>query len=792
MALRPSALAAARALLRRPAAPVAVAARALSTGTPRHAWLRKDKDGAADPPADDDLPLTSFQQKIAALETHAVESRADANPEPQVALLRALAEGGEYRGLIGYYESIALASPPEGSDALVKSPEAFDLYANAIAHDGSVNELVVAVRRRDARLKELGLSPEAAVSKEVADAAAALGATPAQAAEAAAAVAPAAPAPAAPAAPTTPTAFPGAGGAAAAAAAAAPAAPAPAPAADPAPAQSKLGSLFSVFRRSEKKPEAATTSNVISQPGTPLHPLHVQIAEAPKAGAWRNLRWLLAFLLWTFLGLTVLSLVMENSGLLKTAGGGPKEFEPEEATNVKFSDVLGVEEAKGELEEIVEFLRNPEKFSKLGGKLPRGVLLTGPPGTGKTLLARAVAGEAGVPFLFASGSSFDELYVGVGAKRVRELFKAARNKAPAIIFIDELDAIGSKRNSKDQQYLRQTLNQLLVELDGFQQSEGVIIIAATNIPQSLDPALTRPGRFDRHVVVPLPDVRGRIAILKHHMTDIAIDPSVDPSVIARGTPGMSGADLQNLCNQAAIKASRDGADKVNLQHFEWAKDRILMGAERRSHYVTEDAKLKTAYHEAGHALVALHTPGAMPLHKVTVMPRGPALGLTYQLPEADKDSYSRKEYNAMIDVSLGGRAAEEMILGDDDTTSGCSSDLSRATEVANSMIRNFGFSDKVGLAAHSQNDQYYLSESLKKEMESEVKNFLDKGMGRVRSLLSTHRGELDTLAKALVEYETLDADEVKKVLSGQKLDRPGASEGAALRSEKEISHEDTA
>lgn len=641
MALRPSAHALTR-LLRRPVVPVGASRACFSTLPAQRSWLRKDKEAAAPPASEqqqqqqteqqaseDDLPLTSFQQKIAALETKAIESRQDANAEPQVALLRALSEGGEYRGLIGYYESIALASPPDGSDALVKSPEAFDLYADAIAHDGSVNELVIAVRRRDARLAALGLSPEAAVPKEVADAAAALGATPAAAAAAAAAAAPAAapaaPTPAPAAAPAAaPSAFPGAGNAAAA---------------SPAPvAPSKLGSIFSAFRRSEKKPEPTTTtaSNVISQPGSPLHPLHVQIAEAPKAGAWRNLRWLLAFLLWTFLGLTVLSLVMENSGLLKTAGGGPKEFEPEESTNVKFSDVLGVEEAKGELEEIVEFLRNPEKFSKLGGKLPRGVLLTGPPGTGKTLLARAVAGEAGVPFLFASGSNFDELYVGVGAKRVRELFKAARAKAPAIIFIDELDAIGSKRNSKDQQYLRQTLNQLLVELDGFQQSEGVIIIAATNIPQSLDPALTRPGRFDRHVVVPLPDVRGRMAILKHHMADIAIDPEVDASVIARGTPGMSGADLQNLCNQAAIKASRDGAERVNLQHFEWAKDRILMGAERRSHYVTEDAKLKTAYHEAGHALVALRTPGAMPLHKVTVMPRGPALGLTYQLPEADK------------------------------------------------------------------------------------------------------------------------------------------------------------
>ncbi|ODN99608.1 hypothetical protein L198_03452 [Cryptococcus wingfieldii CBS 7118] len=400
------------------------------------------------------------------------------------------------------------------------------------------------------------------------------------------------------------------------------------------------------------------------------------------------------------------------------------------------------------------------------------------------MLARAVAGEAEVPFLFASGSSFDEMFVGVGAKRVRELFAAARKKSPAIIFIDELDAIGSKRSAKDQHYMKQTLNQLLVELDGFEQSENVVVIAATNFPESLDKALTRPGRFDRHVVVGLPDVRGRIEILKHHMTGVQSDVDVDPSVIARGCPGMSGADLQNLVNQAAVKASRDGATKVQLSHFEWAKDRILMGAERKSHYVTEASKRATAYHEGGHALVALHTPGAMPLHKVTIMPRGQALGITFQLPEQDKDSYSRREYNAMIDVALGGRAAEDMIFGHDDVTSGCSSDLQRATDVAARMIRSYGFSDKIGLVAHGDEESVYLSGKKKDEIESEIRSFLDTSMNRAADLLKTHEGELHKLAEALVEYETLSLDEVKQILAGRRLDRP-TSEGASLVGEAE-------
>lgn len=379
---------------------------------------------------------------------------------------------------------------------------------------------------------------------------------------------------------------------------------------------------------------------------------------------WRVLRWIGVTFTYAFCLLTILSLALENSGLLKTTTTPQTEYEPSSQQVVKFSDVQGCDEAKQELEELVQFLKDPHRFTELGGKLPKGVLLTGPPGTGKTLLARAVAGEAGVPFFFMSGSEFDEMYVGVGARRVRDLFgkwlasltftnsrktmllpgltdfvcltAAARRKAPSIVFIDELDAIGSKRNPKDSTYMKQTLNQLLVDLDGFSQSEGVIFIAATNFPELLDKALVRPGRFDRMVNVPLPDVRGRMQILKHHMKSVMMAPDVDVSVIARGTPGFSGAELANLINLAAIQASRESVREVDMRHLEFAKDKIIMGAERRSAVITDASKKLTAYHEGGHALVAYYTPGAMPLHKATIMPRGRALGMTVQLPEMDK------------------------------------------------------------------------------------------------------------------------------------------------------------
>ena len=425
-------------------------------------------------------------------------------------------------------------------------------------------------------------------------------------------------------------------------------------------AQSKGGSIVGA------KPGVSGTGDKVS-------PLYVVVEESTGSTVFKWVRFLTGLGLLGYVLMVIVALAVETSGVLKKVGGtGGNEAQPQNQ-NVRFSDVHGCDEAKEELQELVEFLKNPERFSTLGGKLPKGVLLVGPPGTGKTLLARAVAGEAGVPFFFMSGSEFDEIYVGVGAKRVRELFANARTKAPAIIFIDELDAIGGKRNERDPAYVKQSLNQLLTELDGFSQDTGVIILAATNFPQLLDKALTRPGRFDRHVVVPLPDVRGRVAILKHHMKNVQVATDVDESILARGTTGFSGAELENLVNQAAVRASRNRAQKVSMIDFEWAKDKIMMGAERRSAVIQEKDKIMTAYHEAGHALVGMFTNGATPLYKATIMPRGQTLGLTHFMNEMDKVSMARKEYSASIDVSMGGKVAEELIYGEDNVTSGCSS-----------------------------------------------------------------------------------------------------------------------
>lgn len=407
--------------------------------------------------------------------------------------------------------------------------------------------------------------------------------------------------------------------------------------------------------------------------GAQASPLHVVVQESLGSQIFRWIKFLFWFVAFVYMSMIIITMLFESTQVLKKMGGKNDSEAKAEHQKVRFSDVHGCDEAKEELQELVDFLQNPEKFSTLGGKLPKGVLLVGPPGTGKTLLARAVAGEAGVPFFFMSGSEFDEVYVGVGAKRVRELFAAAKGKSPAIVFIDELDAIGGKRNPKDASYAKQTLNQLLTELDGFEQNSGVIILAATNFPELLDKALTRPGRFDRNVVVGLPDVRGRIAILGHHMKNIKIGPNVSVEALAAGTPGFSGAELENIINQAAVHASKAKATAVSMLDFEWAKDKVMMGAEKRSMVINKTEKEMTAYHEAGHALCMMFTPRAEPLHKITIMPRGQALGVTTHLPTMDKYSMTMDEFEAQIDVCMGGKVAEELIYGPDKVTSGCSS-----------------------------------------------------------------------------------------------------------------------
>lgn len=499
-------------------------------------------------------------------------------------------------------------------------------------------------------------------------------------------------------------------------------------------------------------------------------PLHVIVDETFGSTAFRWFKFLLWFGLSAYLSLVVVTMVLEGMTTLKRPGGKMDSTEAKaENQKARFSDVHGCDEAKEELQELVDFLRNPDKFNGLGGKLPKGVLLVGPPGTGKTLLARAVAGEAGVPFFFMSGSEFDEIYVGVGAKRVRELFQAAKSKSPSIVFIDELDAIGGKRNSRDATYVRQTLNQLLTEMDGFSQNSGVIVMAATNFPESLDKALTRPGRFDRHVMVSLPDVRGRIAILKHHAKKVKMATEVNMEAIASRTSGLSGAELENIVNQAAIHASKLKATAVAQKHLEWAKDKIIMGAEKRSMVITPKEKEMTAYHEAGHALVAFFAKNpSAPLYKVTVLPRGGSLGHTAFLPEMDKYSYSVRDYMASIDRAMGGKVAEEIVYGHDLVTSGVSQDLEQATQIAWDMVARLGMSKTLGPVEYLRNYKELSSET-RAMVEAEVKKVLDESYARARKLLVEKRPELDLLAKALVEYETLDRDEVEQVIRGNKL-----------------------
>ncbi|MBL3677607.1 MAG: ATP-dependent zinc metalloprotease FtsH [Alphaproteobacteria bacterium] len=446
-----------------------------------------------------------------------------------------------------------------------------------------------------------------------------------------------------------------------------------------------------------------------------------------------------------------------------------------------FADVAGIEEAKEELQEIVEFLKDPERYQRLGGKIPKGALLVGSPGTGKTLIAKAVAGEAGVPFFSISGSDFVEMFVGVGASRVRDMFEQGKRNAPCIIFIDEIDAVGRQRGtgfSHDER--EQTLNQLLVEMDGFEMNEGVIILAATNRPDVLDQALLRPGRFDRQIVVPLPDITGREAILKVHMKDVPMASDVDAHVIARGTPGFAGAELANLVNEAALLAARRGRRVVSMAEMEEAKDKVMMGAERRSMVMTEDEKKLTAYHEAGHALVALHEPASDPIHKATIVPRGRALGLVMRLPERDRLSVSREKLLADLAVGMGGRAAEALIFGHAKVTTGASSDIQQATRIARAMVMKWGLSDALGPLDYDPREEESgpwgsarapISEKTAEAIDAEVKAIVDAAYARAESVLRAHEADLHTIAKALLEYEMLSGEEIKALLAGEPIQR---------------------
>ncbi|MDD9901451.1 MAG: ATP-dependent zinc metalloprotease FtsH [Alphaproteobacteria bacterium] len=508
-------------------------------------------------------------------------------------------------------------------------------------------------------------------------------------------------------------------------------------------------------------------------------------AEPDRSGQpsiWSALITWLPMLLIIFL---IMRQIQGSSGKAMSFGKSKAKLLNEKGGRVTFEDVAGVDEAKEELVEVVEFLRDPHKFQRLGGKIPKGCLLVGPPGTGKTLLARSVAGEAGVPFFTISGSDFVEMFVGVGASRVRDMFEQGKKNAPCIIFIDEIDAVGRHRGAglgggNDER--EQTLNQLLVEMDGFEANEGVILIAATNRPDVLDPALLRPGRFDRQVVVPNPDVAGREQILKVHMRKVPLAQDVDARIIARGTPGFSGADMANLVNEAALLAARRDKRVVGMQELEDAKDKVMMGAERRSMAMTEDEKKLTAYHEAGHAIVALHEKASDPIHKATIIPRGRARGMVMRLPEGDRYSLTREKLHADLAVAMGGRIAEEMIFGRDRVTTGASSDIKMATDMARRMVTEWGLSDEMGPIHYGEGrDEVFLGYSMgqgksisgatQAKVDTEVKRIVEEAYQSAQKTLTDHKDELHALAKALLEYETLSGDEIPIVIKGDKLDR---------------------
>ncbi len=510
-------------------------------------------------------------------------------------------------------------------------------------------------------------------------------------------------------------------------------------------------------------------------------------ARAPSEGSVLGsflVTWLPMFIIlgvWIFF----MRQMQGSSGKAMGFGKSKAKLLTEHSGRVTFDDVAGVDEAKQDLEEIVEFLRNPQKFQRLGGKIPHGVLLVGPPGTGKTLIARAVAGEANVPFFTISGSDFVEMFVGVGASRVRDMFEQAKKNAPCIIFIDEIDAVGRHRGAglgggTDER--EQTLNQLLDEMDGFEANEGIILIAATNRPDVLDPALLRPGRFDRQVVVPNPDIIGREKILKVHVRKVPLAPNVDLKVLARGTPGFSGADLMNLVNEAALLAARRNKRLVTMAEFEDAKDKVMMGAERRNTAMTQAEKELTAYHEAGHAVVALHVPSADPVHKATIIPRGRALGMVMQLPEGDRYSMSYKWMVSRLAIMMGGRVAEELKFGKENITSGASSDIEQATKLARAMVTQWGFSDQLGRVAYGENQQEVflghsvaqqknVSEATAQKIDIEIRRLIDEAYTAATTILTKKKKDWIAIAEGLLEYETLSGSEINELIAGKKPSR---------------------
>jgi len=537
-------------------------------------------------------------------------------------------------------------------------------------------------------------------------------------------------------------------------------------------------------------------TNAINDPDLPrrLRDRGIRFSGQPEAqtSVWLILLYQsLPFLLILGIAFFVMRQMQKNAGSGAMGFGKSKaKLLNEKSGRVTFDDVAGIDEAREELQEIVDFLKDPTKFARLGGKIPKGALLVGSPGTGKTLLARAIAGEANVPFFTISGSDFVEMFVGVGASRVRDMFEQAKKNAPCIVFIDEIDAVGRHRgaglgNGNDER--EQTLNQLLVEMDGFEANEGIIIIAATNRPDVLDPALLRPGRFDRQVVVPRPDIDGREKILLVHMKRVPLAPDVNARTIARGTPGFSGADLANLVNEAALLAARMGKRLVAMNEFELAKDKVMMGAERKSMVMTDDEKKMTAYHEAGHAIVALNEPASDPIHKATIIPRGRALGMVMRLPERDNYSYHRDKMYANLAVAMGGRVAEEVIFGYDKVSSGASSDIQYATGLARDMVTRWGMSDALGplqyadadeevFLGYSVNRQRNMSNETAQAIDKEIRRIVEQGYDRAKSLLKEHLEQLHGLANALLEYETLSGDEIKRVLAGETIDRGGDAE----------------